>query len=642
MAEPSHGRHRRLRPVPLADVIINDAFWTPRIDVNRMTTLAYQLKQCEETGRIRNFDRAAGNLPGEFEGIFFNDSDVYKWMEAAAYTLTTHPDDDLESRLDDVIDRVGAAQEEDGYLNTYFTLVEPDKKWTNLGMMHELYCAGHLIQAAVAHFLGTGKKTLLEIACRFADHIDCIFGPDKREGMPGHEEIELALIDLYRVTGQSRYLRLAQFFIDQRGRRPSVFEREIDHPDTGGNTDNNRTYFLENGIYSGAYAQDHLPVREQTEVVGHAVRAMYLYCAMADIVGETGENALNEALEKLWKNVTFKRMYVTGGIGPSSQNEGFTQDYHLPNTTAYAETCAAVGNFIWNWRLLNLEGDARFADIMERVLYNGFLSGVALDGKHFFYVNPLRSNGDAEREGWFGCACCPPNIARLLASLGSYAYGQSDDGIWIHLFIAGEVKIRLDETVMTLKVDTKYPWDGAIRIKIEIPEPTQFTLYTRIPEWCRKAAVSFNGIPVDEPAVSGTYLNLDRTWKDGDTVEIALDMPVERVEAHPGITNNHGRIALQRGPLVYCLEKIDNDADVHGVIVEDSEMFETEDKPDLLGGITIIKGRGNTIDTDSWSDILYRPAGPVSHRTVNLLAVPYYAWNNRGKGNMTVWIHRSC
>ncbi|MBI4552101.1 MAG: glycoside hydrolase family 127 protein, partial [Candidatus Latescibacteria bacterium] len=423
----SHGRHRRMQPLPLRDVTIDDEFWTPRITVNREQTLDYQLAQCEETGRIRNFLKAAGTMDGEFEGIFFNDSDVYKWVEAASYSLTTHPDPALDRKLDDVIAAIAAAQQEGGYLNTYFILKEPDKKWTNLGVMHELYCAGHLFQAAVAHYQGTGKRSLLDVACRLADHIDRVFGPGKRNGMPGHEEIELALVDLYRVTGETRYLNLAQFFIDQRGRRPSVFDLEIADPNTGGNVDINRALYLVNGQYDGRYSQDDQPVREQDKVAGHAVRAMYLYCGMADIVGETGEPALRDALERLWANLTLTRMYVTGGIGPSSHNEGFTEDYHLPNTTAYAETCAAVGSILWNHRMLMLNGDVRFADVMEQALYNGFLSGLALDGKHYFYQNPLRSNGDRMRQGWFGCACCPPNIARLLASLGTYIYSQSND-----------------------------------------------------------------------------------------------------------------------------------------------------------------------------------------------------------------------
>ena len=635
-----HGKHRRLHPVPLRDVVIDDVFWAPRIKINREHTLAYQLQQCEETGRIRNFDKAAGVVDGEFEGIFFNDSDLYKWIEATAYSLSTYPDADLEEKLDQVIVRVAAAQEDDGYLNTYFILVEPDKKWTNLGVMHELYCAGHLFQAAVAHYLGTGKRTLLDVACRFADHIDGIFGPGKRKGMPGHEEIELALMDLYRVTGEARYFHLSEFFIDQRGQRPSVFEQEIHNPGTGGKVAHNRSHFMVGETYCGAYAQDHLPVREQREVVGHAVRAMYLYCAMADVVGETGEPALRDALEKLWHNVTRARMYVTGGIGPSSHNEGFTQDYHLPNTTAYAETCAAVGNIIWNWRLLMLDGEARFADVMELALYNGFLSGVALDGTHFFYVNPLRSNGDRERESWFGCACCPPNVARLLASLGLYAYGQSEDGLWMHLYIAGRVKVKQAGTEITLKTETRYPWHGEVKMTMETDQPVDFTLYLRIPDWCREASISINGSSQESKSVSSAYTALKRTWQNGDTIRLSLSMPIEQIEAHPNITNNQGKVALRRGPMLFCLEEIDHDDHVHGMILPEDPELEAETAPDLLGGITVIRGKALALDRESWNDELYRPSGHTALRVTDLTAIPYYAWNNRGKGNMTTWIHK--
>ena len=639
MSSLSHGPYRRIQPLALPDVTIADAFWTPRITINREQTLDYQLQQCEETGRLTNFDKAAGRMEGAFEGIFFNDSDVYKWMEASAYSLATHPDAETERKLDAVIARVTAAQQPDGYLNTYFILVEPDKKWTNLGVMHELYCAGHLFQAAVAHYRSTGKRSLIDIACRFADHIDAVFGPGKRDGMPGHEEIELALVDLYRVTGESRYLSLAQFFVDQRGRRPSVFAQEIDSPNTGGRVEVNKSLFLVNGAYDGRYAQDHLPVREQSEVVGHAVRAMYLYSAMADLVGETGETALREAMERLWHNVTLTRMYVTGGVGPSSHNEGFTEDYHLPNTTAYAETCAAVGNVMWNWRLLALDGEARFADIMELALYNGFLSGIALDGKNYFYVNPLRSNGDRARQGWFGCACCPPNVARLLASLGQYAYGQSQDGLWVNLYIAGQARATLADGVkIALEVDTHYPWDGTVTFTVHTDRPAAFALYLRVPGWSEGAVLTVNGAAWDGVVQAESYARLERTWHDGDTVRLLLPMPVRRIEAHPTVTNDLGHVALMRGPMVYCLEETDHPANVHAIALSPDASLSAAFEPDLLGGVTVLRGEGHAPDAGSWDDQLYRPVGQTTQRPVRITAVPYYAWNNRDKGEMTVWV----
>jgi DUF1680 family protein len=391
--------------------------------------------------------------------------------------------------------------------------------------------------------------------------------------------------------------------------------------------------------YDGRYAQDHLPVRKQSEVVGHAVRAMYLYSAMADVVGETGEEALREALGRLWGNVTLARMYVTGGIGPSSHNEGFTEDYHLPNTTAYAETCAAVGSVMWNARLLMLDGEARFADTMELALYNGFLSGLALDGKNYFYVNPLRSNGDKSRQGWFGCACCPPNIARLLASLGSYVYGQSDDGVWVHLYMGSQAKATLkNHTEVSVSQDTRYPWDGEVSLTLRMPGNPAFGLYLRIPGWCEDAKVAVNGQPVEDDMTPGSYARIHRTWSDGDVVTLSLPMAVQRIEAHPNVTNDLGHVALRRGPLVYCLEEVDHDANVHAIELPMATPLTAAFEPHLLNGICVIRGEAQVRETAHWSGQLYRPVRHTGTRTVPITAVPYYAWNNRGQGKMTVWI----
>ena len=387
---------------------------------NSEATIPHELAQCRETGRIDNFAKAAGLMSGEFEGIFFNDSDVYKWVEAASYTLSTHPNPVWEAELDEVIEKIAASQQPDGYLNTYFTLVEPTKRWQNLGIMHELYCAGHLFEAAVVHYQATGKRTLLDVACRFADLIDSIFGPDKQDGLPGHEGIELALVKLANVTGESRYAALAEYFVTRRGHSPSVFERELENPDIPGGLDAYRHHYTRDGKFEGDYSQAHLPIQQQTECVGHAVRAMYLYSAAADIAAVTKDDAIVNALEALWRNVTEKRLYVTGGVGPSGHNEGFTNDYELPNFSAYAETCASIGLIFWAHRMFLLHGESRFVDALETALYNGALSGISLDGTGFFYQNPLASHGDRSRHEWFGCACCPPNIARLLASVGQY------------------------------------------------------------------------------------------------------------------------------------------------------------------------------------------------------------------------------
>ena len=406
---------RKLRSPALAKVAIRDAFWAPRIEVNRTETVPIEFEQCRKTGRIDawKLDWREGMQP---EPHPFWDSDVAKWIEAAACSLATHPDARLERRVDRVIDLIAKAQRPDGYLNTYFSVVAPEKRWANLGMWHELYCAGHLIEAAVAYWEATGKSRFLDVVRRYADAIDAEFGPGKRRGCPGHQEIELALVKLYRATGERRYLELALFFLNQRGQQPSVFREELERLDPE-DARLNRHFFGEGEAFHTEYCQDHLPVREQGQALGHAVRAMYLYCAMADVAGETGDQELRRACLRLWNSVCDRRMYVTGGIGSSLRNEGFTHDYDLPNLSAYAETCAAVGLVFWSHRMLELECDGRFADVMERALYNGAISGVSLDGRRFFYVNPLASHGDVARREWFDCACCPPNIARLLASL---------------------------------------------------------------------------------------------------------------------------------------------------------------------------------------------------------------------------------
>ena len=397
-AEPTHAK---LRPVSFGKVTIQDSFWSPRIEANRTVTLPHSLKHCENTGRISNFAKAGKLIEGEFEGIYFNDSDLYKVLEGAAYSLALHPDPQLEARIDSIIDQIASAQQPDGYLNTYFTLKEPDKRWTDLAKMHELYCAGHLFEAAVAYYEATGKRKLLDVACRFADHIDTVFGPGKKIGYSGHEEIELALIKLARVTGEQRYRKLAEWFVEIRGQNRDPKEE---------------------------YCQAHLPVAEQSEIVGHAVRAMYLYAAVADIAGLTGRRDYIEAMDRLWLNVTGRKLYLTGGIGAEARNEGFSADFDLPNDSAYAETCAAIGLAMWSHRLLLLHGEGRFTDILERTLYNGILSGVAMAGDKFFYVNPLASRGRHHRQPWYGCACCPTNVVRFIPALGGYIYATSDDG----------------------------------------------------------------------------------------------------------------------------------------------------------------------------------------------------------------------
>ncbi|MBM3235241.1 glycoside hydrolase family 127 protein [Candidatus Poribacteria bacterium] len=627
---------RKLTPVPLTRVTVEDKFWAPRIQVNREQTIPHEYKQCKDTGRIDAFllNWKPGMVP---KPHYFWDSDVAKWIEAASYSLATQPDSELDTLLDEVIEKIAGAQQEDGYLNTYFIQVEPENRWVNLGMWHELYCAGHLMEAAAAHFESTGKRNFLDVMCRYADYIDSVFGPGKRDGCPGHEEIELALVKLYHATGERRYLKLSQFFLDQRGQKPSFFKREMERllPEKSGG---NRHFFGEGDNFHSEYCQDHLPVREQSEVVGHAVRAMYLYCGMADVANETGDQGLLEACERLWNNVCRKRMYITGGIGPSGSNEGFTQDYDLPNASAYAETCAAVGLVFWNHRMLQLQGDGRFADLMERALYNGTISGVSLDGKKFFYVNPLESRGNHHRQDWFGCACCPPNIARLIASIGGYTYSQAEKDAYVHLYVQGSGTLQIGSKQVVLRQETDYPWDGTIRIAVNPDEPTVFGLNLRIPGWSRNAKLTVNGETVDLEAITSLgYARLEREWKSGDEVELVLPMPVERIEAHPAVRQNIGYVALQRGPVVYCLEQVDNRIPLHRIVLPRDAELKVHFEKKLLGGIPVIKGEALMVDDSDWDNMLYRPE-PSKFKPFEITAIPYYAWDHREPGEMRVWL----
>jgi len=626
------------------DVQIDDRFWKPRLEANRRVSLPYQYQQLISSGVLGNFKRVLEGKTGQYAGPFWMDSDAYKWLEAASNSLATYPDLQLEQWVDETIDLIGEVQEPSGYLNTYFQLMEPDKKFTNLGMCHELYCAGHLIQAALAHYQATGKQKLLQVAINLADHIDRVFGPGKFEAADGHEEIETALVDLYRVTEIERYLNLAIFFIGQRGKGDSRLRWELGHLDEiagkkGKPGQVNSQYFGTYENYDGRYAQDHLPVTQQTEVVGHAVRAMYLYCAMADVAHETGNPELLAALERLWENITSRRMYITGGIGPSNRNEGFTRDFDLPNDTSYAETCAAVGMIMWNHRLFQLTGEGRFADLMERVLYNGFLAGISLDSRKFFYDNPLQSAGDRHRQGWFECACCPPNVARSMSSLGKYTYSQFSDGLVVNLYIQGSVQVAMTNgNLVTLYQETDYPWSGKVRLKLELAASAQFTLLLRIPGWCKEFALIVNN-EMQEPVVEKGYAKLKRDWVSGDRVDLVFEMPVETIAAHPAVWQDMGRVALQRGPLVYCLEEVDHSVPVSQIMLPQDARFRTSFDSELLGGIMVIESEGLVKAVNEWEKTLYRPVGLKESCTqVPVRAIPYYAWDNRAPGSMVVWI----
>jgi DUF1680 family protein len=631
----------RLQPLDNSAVEIDDDFWNSRLRVNREVTLAHQYEQMQETGRVDNFRKAGDLIDGEFEGRRYNDSDVYKWVEAASNVLATRDDPELKADLDAVVDAIAAAQTDDGYLNSYVTLECPDDRWTNLGQFHELYCAGHLIEAAVAHHRVTGEEKLLSVATRLADHIAEVFGPDGKIGYPGHEEIELALVSLYRETGVERYLDLAKFFVDERGREDSRFAWELEHPDqiAGERTEVYERLYCENGEYDGRYAQDHAPVREQDTVEGHAVRAAYLYSGMADVAAETGDESLLDAVETLWRNATERRMYVTGGIGSSYDNEGFTTDYDLPTHDAYAETCAAVANVFWNRRMLELTSEGQFGDILERSLYNGVLSGVSLDGDEFFYVNPLASEGDHHRRGWFECACCPPNVARLLASLDQYVYLKEEDALYVALYLSNRTETEIGGTSVELEQETDYPWDGTVNVDVAVEEPVSFDLRLRLPGWCDDPSIRVNGDPVDVTANERDgFVSVSRTWRDGDAVTAEFPMPVRQVRAHPSVRPSGGRIALRRGPLIYCVEEVDNDVSPDAVRVPADASFDASFAPELLDGVVVVHGEGTAPTAEAWSGSLYRDRDAVPTEPVEFTAVPYYAWDHREPGQMRVFL----
>jgi uncharacterized protein len=615
-AEPSLVK---LRAVPFSDVTIHDSFWSPRQEVNRTTSIPLNFEMLEKSGNLKNLDLAASRATSGFIGPVFMDSDVHKALEAASYSLAAHPDPVLEKRIDEIVAKLAAAQLADGYLDSYYIVKEPGRRWTNLRDNHELYCAGHMIEAAVAHFRATGKTTFLSVAKKLADHIDATFGPGKRLGYPGHPELELALVKLAQATGQRRYFELARFFIENRGRK--FFATEHHQP-------------LDR--YDGAYWQDDVPICDHRNIKGHAVRAAYLLSGATDVAAETQDPALLKMLSRVWKNTTQRNMYITGGIGPSASNEGFTHDYDLPNLTAYQETCASVALAQWNHRLALLYGDARFADVFERSLYNGVLAGVSLDGKRFFYVNPLESQGHHHRSPWFGCACCPPNVARTLASLGGYAYAAGDGSLWVNLYIQGTAKTMISERKVTLDVATDYPWDGKVSFKPHVDKPTKFDLRLRMPGWCQGATVSVNGEAVSRPTIDRGYIVVDREWKDGDTVELDLPMPVRRIAANPNVKDDQGLLAVQRGPLVYCLEACDQDASLASLYLPRNAELKAEKRSDLLGGVVVVKGLAETAPEQAWSGTLYQAIPPSTQ--IPVTAIPYYAWDNRKPGLMKVWI----
>lgn len=634
---------------------LTSPFWTGYQALARDVVVPYQwaalndrIAGAEPSHAIANFRIAAGREQGEFHGMVFQDSDVYKWLEAVAYLLCRDPDDALERAADEVIELIADAQQADGYLNTYFIAKAPQQRWTNLAECHELYCAGHLFEAGVAYVQATGKRRLLEVCCRFADHIDAVFGPEpgKRHGYPGHPEVELALLRLHEATGESRYLALARYFIEQRGTQPHFYDIEYEQRGRTSHWNNHGRDWM---VRDKAYSQAHLPIVEQTAATGHAVRFVYLMAGVAHLARLSGDEAKRQACLRLWNDMAQRQMYVTGGIGAQGWGESFTSAYDLPNDSAYAESCASIGLMMFASRMLQMEGDARFADVMERALYNSVLAGMSLDGMRFFYVNPLETvprimpgnhaydHVKPVRQRWFSCACCPPNIARLLTSIGRYVYTQRDDALYVNLYMGCEAEFERGGTNFSLRQSGDYPWGERIELEVLADAPFVTTLALRLPEWCAQPRLHINDEDVGIVPDKG-YAHLARRWQPGDRIVLELPMPVRRVGAHPSLRHASGRVALQRGPVVYCLEQADNGADLHQLALPADAGFRLLPGDGVLAGKAVIHSEG-VRRVPANGDALYRyDAGAQALQRQPLVFVPYFCWANRGEGEMRVWV----
>ena len=625
-----------IHPVPFYQVELNDHFWSTRIETNRTVTIPFALTKISETGRMDNFLKASGRMEGAHVGKRYNDTDVYKVIEGIAYSLQTYPDPDLETYADSLIHEIALAQEPDGYLFTGRTIDPANPppgsgtdRWKQLNSSHELYNSGHLYEAGVAYFEATGKRELLDVSIRNADLLLETFGPGKLENIPGHQEIELALVKLYRVTAKKEYLDLSRFFLLQRGGDHS-FE-----PFPEGSPFN---------VYNGKeYMQDHLPVLDQTEAVGHAVRAAYMYTGMADYAALSGDSLFYHAVGRIWEDVVNHKLYLTGGIGARHTSEAFGDPFELPNLEAYTETCASIGNVFWNYRMFLSSGESKYLDVLERTLYNGLISGVSLSGDRFFYQNPLEAFGQYTRSEWFEVSCCPGNIVRFLPSLPGYIYASENNRLMVNLFVGSKTTLKVGKQEIGLSQDTEYPWNGKVMLTVNPKRDTDFELAIRIPGWAggdaipgtlydfvgvqhRSVAITVNDKPVDHFEDQGFWV-IDRRWKSGDRVSVVFDMPVEMVQADSRVIDDRGKIAFQRGPLVYCFESTDNPGiDVHTAMVNLTGELTTEFRPDLLGGVVtiqvpVVKGVGK------------KEGG-------YLIGIPYYAWSNRGFSDMAVWIKK--
>ena len=636
-------------PLPGADYRVTDGFASRLRALALDKVIPYQwealndrVEGAERSGCVANFRAACGEIEAPHYGHVFQDSDLYKWMEAASFSLAWRPDPELDRRLDQAIDLVARAQLPDGYLNTYYQLTDLSRRWTNLKDHHELYCAGHLMEAAAAHVRATGKTTLLAVAEKLAAHIASVLGPEegKKRGYPGHEEVELGLVKLSEVTGKEEYLRLAQYFLSERGREPNYFREETRREGNG--------FYWKDSVYGYAYYQAHKPLLEQEAPIGHAVRAGYLYAGAAAAARRAGDDQLYAHLRHLWREVTEKQMYLTGQVGSSDYGEAFTTAYDLPNDTAYAETCAGLALAFFAHQMLRVERRGEYGDVLERVLYNGAISGMDLTGTAFFYVNPLavvpeltRKNQQLAhvkpvRQKWFGCACCPPNLARTLASLTDYAVGVTETALFQHLYLAGEFSATLAGAPVRFQLEGDYPWSGELKLTVTPERPVEFTYAFRAPGWARGVfSVRVNGEDVS-PAPENGYVPLTRTWRSGDVVEISFPMEARRVWANQAVREDAGKVAVQRGPLVYCLEEADNGPDLHRILLPRDAAFTEEARPDLLEGVIAL--RCPSLEERGETRALYTDAPPQTGPGRELTFIPYYAWANRGEGEMAVWL----
>lgn len=632
-----------IRAVNFTQVKLTDNFWLPRIKTNHTVTIPASFARCESTGRVKNFEMAAVHT-GKFCTAFpFDDTDIYKTIEGASFSLSLFPDKKMEAYIDSLIEKIGKAQEPDGYLYTART-IDPQhphpwagvERWQReREMSHELYNAGHLYEAAAAHFYATGKKTLLNIALKNANLVCATFGPDKKHVAPGHEIVEMGLVKLYRISGKPEYLQTAKYFIEERGHYNGYDAKNKDP------------------FKNGAYWQDDKPVTEQSEAEGHAVRAGYLYSAIADVAALTGDEKLLAAIDKIWENVVAKKMYVQGGVGAIPSGERFGDNYELPNATAYNETCAAIANVYWNYRMFLLHGDAKYMDILEKSLYNGLISGVGLDGKSFFYTNAMQiknsfshSAMEPERSGWFECSCCPTNLTRLIPSIPGYAYAQNGENVYVNLFINSNATLDVNKKPVSIVQQNNYPWNGQLKFIVTPKSTAAFSLLIRIPGWAQNQVIpsdlyifqhtvntnigiKVNGRPVAVIMEKG-YAVINRTWKKGDVAEVILPMEVRQVKANENVKDDIGKVALQRGPLIYCAEWTDNNGKASNIIIPDATVFSATYRPDLLNGVTVLNSQVPVITIDE-------KGSNVSTVTRNFTAIPYYAWANRGKGEMMVW-----